>query len=140
MYFQYVSETLSSGKITLLLPPFESLHPAHKIWQWIKRESIPPFITPAREDEFGGRKSFPAAMPQQWGWKPHLPTVCSGKTGDDLDVQIPSMEKRHVPAHTSKTTLCSSWQQRHCSSMGLGRGARVCHSPGLHGEGAWLFG
>lgn len=63
-------ESLSSGKITLLLLRCESLYPAHKIWQWIKWESIPPFITPAPEDGDGLRMNLelenPALLPCLW--------------------------------------------------------------------------
>lgn len=65
-----VPESLSSGKITLLLQPCERLYPARKIWEWIKQESIPPFITPAPEDGDGLRMTLgvenPSLLPCLW--------------------------------------------------------------------------
>lgn len=64
------SVSLSSGRIMLLLAPFESLYPTHKIWEWIKWESIPPFITPAPEDGAGLRMNLgvenPSLLPCPW--------------------------------------------------------------------------
>lgn len=65
----------------------------------------------------------------------------SGKIGDNLNLHLPSMERRDVPStHMSKKSPCSSWHQRSCSSMGWERDARACHSPGLQSGASGLFG
>lgn len=150
MYFQSTSESLSRGKITFLLSPLERLYPAHKIRHWKKTESIPPFLMPGWHLRMGlgqgriwGEMVAPSwhASGCQWRQKPHQPTVPSGKTGDNLNLQLPSMERRDVPsAQMGKTSLCSSWQQRSCSSKGQGRGARARRSPGLQSGASGLFG
>lgn len=101
--------------------------PTHKIGEWMKWESIPPFITPAPEDEFGGRKSFPAAMPQQWRQKPHLATVFSGKTGDDLVLQIPSMEK--CPSTYEQNNPVQQLAAKALQQHGFGKGCKGLPQP-----------